>query len=126
VPRGYAYAAKLDGENFTYGVNHIVVGFPEKLDAHIRKWQMEMLGVPLPVHRVREAVNGSRFSITVLDERETFDRTTFEGQVRDDFLKLVHASHDPRFKGKTIAIGTDGLVRQGRGRTPADDPADGQ
>jgi hypothetical protein len=125
VPRGYTYAAKLDGENFTYGVNHIVARFPEKLDAHVRKWQMEMLGVPLPVHRVREAVNGSRFSISVLDERENVDRTTFGGRVRDDFLKLVHASQDPRFKGKRIAIGTDGIVRPGRGRAPEDDPADG-
>jgi hypothetical protein len=125
VPRGYTYAAKLDGDNFTYGVNHIVARFPEKLDAHIRKWQMGMLGVPLPVHRVREAVNGSRFGVSVLDEGDNVDRTTFEGQVRDDFLKLVHASQDPRFKGKTIAIGTDGLVRPRRGRAPEGDPADG-
>ena len=62
----------------------------------------------------------------MLDEREDADRTTFEGQVRDDFLKLVHASQDPRFKGKTIAVGTDGLVRPGRGRAPEDDPADGR
>ena len=123
VPRGYTYAAKLDGENFTYGVNHIVARFPEKLDAHIRKWQMEMLGVPLPVHRVREAVNGSRFRASMLDERETVDRTTFEGQVRDDFLKLVQASQDPHFKGKTIAVGTDGLVRPGRGHAPEDGSA---
>jgi hypothetical protein len=46
--------------------------------------------------------------------------------VRDDFQKLVHASQDPRFKGKTIAIGMDGLVRPGRGHAPEDDPAAGR
>jgi hypothetical protein len=50
--------------------------------------------------------HGSRFGVSVVDESESVDRTTFEGQIRDDFLKLVHASQDPRFKGKTIAIGT--------------------
>ena len=52
TPRGYRYAPKLDTNNLTYGVNHIVPNFPQKLDAHIRKWQMEMLGIPLPVQRV--------------------------------------------------------------------------
>ena len=57
-PVGYSLSPKLDPHNFTYGVNHVVEAFPSKLDAHIRKWQMEMLGLPLPVTRVREAING--------------------------------------------------------------------
>ncbi len=82
VPRGFTYAARLDAENFTYGVSHRVSRFPEKLDAHIRKWQMDKLGIPLPVHRVREAVNGSRFSISVLDEEEGQHRETARHAVR--------------------------------------------
>jgi len=124
VPHGYAYAAKLDGENFIYGVSHIVPRFPAKLDAHIRKWQMDRFGAPMPVHRVREAVNGSRFSISVLEEADDVDRTTFGGRIRDDFVKLVQAAHDPRFKGKNIAIGTDGLVRPMSAVTPEDESPD--
>ncbi len=59
TPRGYTYAARFDSSNFTYGVNHIVPSFPEKLDAYIRRWQMETLGIPLPVEIVREAISGS-------------------------------------------------------------------
>ena len=125
VPSGYTYAAKLDPNNFMYGVSHIVAKFPEKLDAHIRKLQMDRLGVPLPVMRVREAVNGSAFGISVLDEAEDVDRTTFDGRIRDDFLKLVHASQDSRFKDKSIAIGTDGLVRP-LGETRVDDEMTGE
>lgn len=111
APRGYTYAAKLDPGNFMYGVNHIVVNFPEKLDAYIRKWQMEMFGIPLPVGGVREAVNGSRLRPSVLDDEESSDIGSPQGQIRDDLLKLVHAMQDPRFKGKSIAVGRDGLVR---------------
>lgn len=68
APRGFTLAPELDSDNFTYGVNHIVENFPQKLDAYIRRWQMEMLGIPLPVHRVREAVNGSRFNMSFLDD----------------------------------------------------------
>lgn len=67
VPSGYTYAGKLDPSNFTYGVNHTVSDFPEKLDAHIRQWQMNHLGIPLPVAHVREAINGSRFKPSILD-----------------------------------------------------------
>lgn len=69
VPRGYTYADKLDSSNFTYGVDHIIPNFPQKLDAYIRKWQMEMIGIPLPVARVRETINGSRLHPSVLDDK---------------------------------------------------------
>jgi hypothetical protein len=111
TPRGYTYATKLDGSNFTYGVNHIVAKFPEKLDAYIRKWQMEMFGVPLPVTRVREAINGSPFHPSVLNEKERAHPASPEGRVRDNTLKLLHASQDPRFKGKSIAIDVEGIIR---------------
>ena len=70
APLGYTLSANLDKQNFTYGVNNIVANFPEKLDAHIRKWQMETLGIPLSVHRVRESINGSRCHPSVLDKEE--------------------------------------------------------
>jgi hypothetical protein len=92
-------------------VNHIVAKFPEKLDAHIRKWQMEMLGVPLPVARVREAINGSPFHPSVLDEKEQADPASPQARMRDNTLKLLHASQDPRFRGKSIAIDVDGIIR---------------
>ena len=111
APRGFTVARKLDSSNLTYGVNHIVENFPHKLDAHIRKWQMEKLGIPLPVHRVREAINGSRFVVSVLDELDNADARNPKRQIRDDLLKLVKASQDPRFEGKGIAIGTDGVLR---------------
>ncbi len=112
VPRGYTYAAKLDPSNLTYGVNHIVANFPQKLDAHIRKWQMDLLGIPLPVARVRETINGSRFHPSMLDDVvDSADQGSVERQMRDDILKLVHASQDPRFKGKGVVIGIDGIVR---------------
>jgi hypothetical protein len=111
TPRGYKLVAKLDNDNFTYGVNHIVANFPDKLDAHIRKWQMEMLGIPLPVKRVREAINGSAFHPSILDETERADPTSVRGRMRDNTLKLLHASQDPRFKGKSIAVGVDGIIR---------------
>ena len=111
VPRGYTYANGLDPNNLTYGVNHIVEDFSQKLDAHIRKWQMEMLGVPLPVNRVREAINGWPLHPSVLNEVESADIGSPGPQVRDDILKLMHARQDPRFEGQGIAIGTDGLVR---------------
>jgi hypothetical protein len=111
VPRGYTYADKLDPSNFTYGVNHIIPNFPQKLDAYIRKWQMGMVGLVLPVARVRETINGSRFHPSVIDDQESGDRGSEQGQMRDDLLKLVQASQDPRFEGQGIAIGTDGIVR---------------
>ncbi len=111
VPRGYTCADTLDPSNFTYGVNHIIPNFPQKLDAYIRKWQMEMIGIPLPVARVRETINGSRFHPSVLDDEESADRGSEQGQMRDDFLKLVRASQDPDLKEQGIAIGTDGIVR---------------
>jgi hypothetical protein len=112
VPRGYSYASKVDGSNFIYGVNHIVANFPDKLDAHIRQWQKEMLGIPLPVARVREAINGSRDKASFLDdESKSAGSTHPDKQVRDDILKLLHAQQDPRFRGNGISIGTDGIVR---------------
>lgn len=122
VPRGYTYAPKIDPNNFTYGVNHIVERFPAKLDAHIRKWQMEMLGIPLPVGRVREAINGSSFHPSVLEDFEGADRGSGDGRLREDLLKLVHASQDPRFKGKAVAVGTDGIVRPMSGQLSIQKP----
>ena len=124
VPRGYTYADKLDPSNFTYGVNHIVANFPQKLDAHIRKWQMEMLGIPLPVAHVREAINGSRMNPSILDDRERIDHSSAQGQFRDDFLKLIHAIQDPRFKGQSVTIGTDGIVRPERVEFEDEQPQD--
>ena len=112
VPHGYTYTSKLDPDNFTYGVNHIVANFPQKLDAHIRKWQMDTFGIPFPVARVRETINGSQFEISFLDDAvERTDPGSAKREMRDDFLKLLHASQDPRFKDKMVAIGTDGIVR---------------
>jgi hypothetical protein len=111
TPKAYKYAARFDNSNFTYGVNHIVPRFPEKLDAYIRRWQMDTLGIPLPVGIVREAINGSGFQPSVLDEAESAPSHSTEGAIRDDILKLLHASQDPRFEGQSIAIGIDGIVR---------------
>lgn len=122
VPRGYTYARELDSSNMTYGVNHIVENFPQKLDAHIRKWQMEMLGVPLPVHRVREAINGSRFHVSTLNASEQAHPLSQDRLLREDFLKLVSASQDPRFKGKPIAMGVDGIVRARDARISEEQP----
>lgn len=70
VPRGYTFARKLDGDNLIYGVNYPVREFPLKLDAHIRKWENDNLGLPLPVGKVRKAINGSEFIPSVLDEAD--------------------------------------------------------
>jgi len=111
TPRGYTYAAEFDSSNFTYGVNHIVPSFLEKLDAYIRRWQMEALGIPLPVEIVREAISGSRFHPSVLNGIDRAPRASLQGESRDDILKLLHASRDPRFEGQSIPIGIDGIVR---------------
>jgi hypothetical protein len=66
APLGYNLASSLDSNNITYGVNHFVEHFPQNLDAYIRKWQMAVFGIPFPVHRVRETINGSRFNISTL------------------------------------------------------------
>ncbi len=111
APTGYAIAPKLDSDNLTYGVNHVVERFPQRLDAYIRQWQMDMLGIPLPVHRVREAVNGSRFKPSFIGDIEQHRPDQLDAQLHEDVLKLLHARNDPRFEGKAVAIGTDGLVR---------------
>ncbi len=111
VPRGYSYAEKPDPSNFTYGVNQVVPNFPQKLDAYIRKWQMEMIGIPLPVARVRETINGSRFHPSVLDEEESADPRSAGSQLRGDIAKLLRASQDPQARDHIIAIGYDGVVR---------------
>jgi hypothetical protein len=111
VPRGYSYAEKLDPSNFTYGVNHIVPNFPQRLDAYIRKWQMEMIGIPFPVARIRETINGSRFHPSVLDEEESADAGSPRKQLQGDIAKLLRASQDPQAKDHIVAIGHDGVVR---------------
>jgi len=112
-PSGYILEPKLDSDNWLYGVNHAVPNFPQKLDAYIRKWQMEMLGVPLPVSRVRKAINGSEFRISTLDEREN-RREARVAILQNDVLHLLNASQEPRFAGKRLFIGRDGLVRAGQ------------
>lgn len=109
APEGYVLAPQLDSDNLTYGVNCFVENFPQKLDAHIRQWQMDMLGIPLPVHRVREAVNGSRFKPSLLDKNPTTG--PLGNQMQNDVLTLLHAMNDPRFDGSLIGIGYDGIVR---------------
>ena len=111
VPLGYTYAAELDPSNFIYGVNHLVEEFPAKLDAHIRNWHKEALGIPLPVALVREAIHGTRFGVSFLDDVESEDRDSVRGRLRDDILKLVRAREDPRFHGRAVGIGIDGVVR---------------
>jgi hypothetical protein len=59
TPSGYTFASTYDPSNFPYGVNFLVPNFPQELDTHIRKWQTEILGIPLPVTRVREAIGRS-------------------------------------------------------------------
>jgi hypothetical protein len=70
APERYTLANKLDLDNYTYGVSSFVPDFPAKLDAHIRKWQINSLGLPCPVHRVREVINGARYAISPLEEDE--------------------------------------------------------
>jgi len=111
VPRGYSYAPNIDTRNFTYGVTHIVENFPQKLDAHIRKWQMDVIGTPLPVGRVREAINGSPLHPSVLDDNDRTAAGSASREMKDDLLKLIQASQDPRFEGQDIAVGVDGIVR---------------
>lgn len=62
VPAGYRYAPDFDPSNILYGVDYYVDDFPQGLDAQVRKWEMETLGVPLPVRKIREAINGSSFT----------------------------------------------------------------
>lgn len=98
TPDGYTLAANLDPSNLIFGVNHLVENFPEKLDAYIREWQKKVLGIPLPVRRVREAINGASFHISFLDEAEADNASsekrsaTFpidQADVRDVLAKYV-------------------------------------
>jgi len=125
TPTGYVLAPKLDSANFTYGVNHIVEQFPQKLDAYIRQWQMETLGIPLPVHRVREAVNGSRFKPSFLDDIEKIKPDQLGSQVRGDILQLLHAIKDARFEGQDLSIGIDGVIRPFSAEPPPLPPQSG-
>lgn len=111
APRGFTLARKLDNDNFTYGVNHFVMGFPAKLDAHIRNWHMEKLGIPLPVQQVRKAVNGSPMTPSILTEAEERRPEDPIWQMREDSQKLYEASKDPRFSDSAVAMGADGIIR---------------
>ena len=68
APSGYSLAEKVDPQNFTFSVNSYLPDFPAKLDAHVRIWHMENIGIPLPVSRIRETINGSRFAPSILDQ----------------------------------------------------------
>ncbi len=97
VPNGYTYATKLDPDNIIYGVNHTVQNFPQNLDAHIRKWQKEMWRIPLPVHRVREAINGSRFRPSVLSAEKNVDPMLLDKHGRDiPYNQPHHTPNKPR------------------------------
>lgn len=111
APRGFTLARKFDNDNITYGVNHFVTGFPAKLDAHIRNWHMEKLGIPLPVQQVRKAVNGSPLTPSILTEAEQRRPDDPTWQMREEVQKLYEASKDARFAGQSVVMGVDGIVR---------------
>ena len=111
VPQGYKYANALDKHNIIYGVNHIVADFPQKLDAHVRKWEMDNLGVPLPVSQIRNAINGSPIKPSILSDDDFYPDGSPSRSIQEDFLKLEHAVQDQRFKGKEVVVGLDGTVR---------------
>ncbi|HUS96919.1 MAG TPA: hypothetical protein VMX97_09295 [Hyphomicrobiaceae bacterium] len=62
APNGYLIDRSRDPGNEIYGVSWLVEDFPNALDAHIRKWQMESLGIPLSINKVRTYLNGSPFA----------------------------------------------------------------
>ena len=54
---------------------------------------------------------GARTGKTINDDGGLDLGATGHGAIRDDILKLLHASKDPRFAGQAIAVGIDGIVR---------------
>lgn len=62
APAGYTISASLDFGNILTGTNSFVAEFPAGLDDHIRQTQMDMFGVPLPLHGVRAFLNTGLFT----------------------------------------------------------------
>lgn len=88
-PQGYRLADTIDGRNPIWGVSHTVPNFPAKLDAYVRHWQVEQLGLPLPVPKLRTALNGSPMAPSVLSPDELAGLAPRRERSIDRLLRLA-------------------------------------